>query len=278
MGHHTPLAVVEQFGILDAVHPGRIDLGLGRSGFKRLQQRSVEANAPTPTAPATAPPAGPAGRRTEHGLLIPPPYSYAHLIGLPAVALQMKLLQQPNAETPDYAEQIDDILALIGGTYRGPDGTEAHVVPVKVPSSRCGSWAAAGATAPRSRAPGLPFAANYHVAPSSVLEAVEAYRSAFRPSATLSRPHVSVSADVVVAPTDAEARELATGYAPWVRSIRTAEGAIQFPTPDEARARRGRPPIKRWCRTASTPSSSDRRSASPSRSASWPTRPEPTSC
>ena len=40
MGHHTPLAVVEQFGILDAVHPGRIDLGLGRSGFKRLQQRT----------------------------------------------------------------------------------------------------------------------------------------------------------------------------------------------------------------------------------------------
>jgi luciferase family oxidoreductase group 1 len=35
MGHHTPLAVVEQFGILDALYPGRIDLGLGRSGFRR---------------------------------------------------------------------------------------------------------------------------------------------------------------------------------------------------------------------------------------------------
>jgi alkanesulfonate monooxygenase SsuD/methylene tetrahydromethanopterin reductase-like flavin-dependent oxidoreductase (luciferase family) len=38
-----------------------------------------------------------------------------------------------------------------------------------------------------------------------------------------------------VADTDAHARELATGYAPWVRSIRAAEGAIPFPTPDEAR-------------------------------------------
>jgi alkanesulfonate monooxygenase SsuD/methylene tetrahydromethanopterin reductase-like flavin-dependent oxidoreductase (luciferase family) len=41
---------------------------------------------------------------------------------------------------------------------------------------------------------------------------------------------------VVVAPTEAEARELAAGYGLWVRSIRTGEGAIQFPTPAEARA------------------------------------------
>ena len=30
---------------------------------------------------------------------------------------------------------------------------------------------------------------------------------------------------------------LATGYGLWVRSIRTAEGAIQFPTPGQARRR-----------------------------------------
>ena len=51
----------------------------------------------------------------------------------------------------------------------------------------------------------------------------------------LDRPYVSVSADVVVADTEAAARELATGYGLWVRSIRTAEGAIQFPTPEQAR-------------------------------------------
>jgi len=68
-----------------------------------------------------------------------------------------------------------------------------------------------------------------------VLEAVDAYRRAFRPSAGRPEPYVAVSADIVVADTDDHARELATGYAPWVRSIRTAEGAIPFPTPDEAR-------------------------------------------
>ena len=236
MGHHTPLAVVEQFGILDAVHPGRIDLGLGRSGFKRLQERAGRPTAsPISTSSPTA--TAPQGRRTENGLLIPPPYSFAKLIGSPRAALQIGLLQQPKAETPDYAEQIDDVLALIGGTYRGADGTEAHVIPGE--DARLDIWilgSSGGESAEVAGRRGLPFAANYHVAPSSVLEAVEGYRAAFRPSATLTRPHVSVSADVVVAPTDQEARELATGYAPWVRSIRSGEGAIKFPTPDEARS------------------------------------------
>ena len=69
-----------------------------------------------------------------------------------------------------------------------------------------------------------------------MVEAVEGYRAAFRPSADLGHPYVSVSADVVVAGDEATARELATGYGLWVRSIRTGEGAIPFPTPDEARA------------------------------------------
>ena len=31
-GHRTALSVVEEFGLIDALHPGRLDLGLGRSG------------------------------------------------------------------------------------------------------------------------------------------------------------------------------------------------------------------------------------------------------
>jgi alkanesulfonate monooxygenase SsuD/methylene tetrahydromethanopterin reductase-like flavin-dependent oxidoreductase (luciferase family) len=69
-----------------------------------------------------------------------------------------------------------------------------------------------------------------------VIEAADGYRAAFRPSAELDRPYVSVSADVVVADDEATALELATGYGLWVRSIRSGEGAIEFPTPAEARA------------------------------------------
>ena len=30
LGHRTALSVVEEFGLIDALHPGRLDLGLGR--------------------------------------------------------------------------------------------------------------------------------------------------------------------------------------------------------------------------------------------------------
>ncbi|MEU2628364.1 LLM class flavin-dependent oxidoreductase, partial [Kitasatospora sp. NPDC007106] len=36
LGHRTALSTVEEFGLLDALHPGRFDLGLGRSGGRPL--------------------------------------------------------------------------------------------------------------------------------------------------------------------------------------------------------------------------------------------------
>ncbi|MCU1361933.1 MAG: Luciferase-like monooxygenase [Ilumatobacteraceae bacterium] len=234
MGHQTPLSVVEQFGLLDTLHPGRIDLGLGRSGFRRP---TTDAGTGTGTGtPAAGPQVAPLARRTERGLLLPPPFSPAALLKSPRFRLQMAMLQQPNAQTPDYADQVDQVLALIAGTHRSADGTEAHVVPGE--GAQLDVWilgSSGGASAEIAGHRGLPFAANYHVAPSSVLEAIQAYRLAFRPSAGLSAPHVSVSADVVVADSDQCARELATGYGAWVRSIRSGDGAIAFPTPEEAR-------------------------------------------
>jgi alkanesulfonate monooxygenase SsuD/methylene tetrahydromethanopterin reductase-like flavin-dependent oxidoreductase (luciferase family) len=227
MGHHTPLSVVEQFGLLDALHPGRIDLGLGRSGSRRRPPGSRR-NGDDPV-PSEA-------RVSPEGLLIPPLFNMGPLFRSPFFRMQARLLQQPGAETPEYAEQIDDVLALLAGTYHGPDGTEAHVVPGQ--GAAVEVWimgSSGGASAEVAGGRGLPFASNYHIAPSEVLEAVDAYRTAFRPSERLDRPHVAVSADVVVAPSDDEARELASGYGLWVRSIRTASGAIPFPSPEEAR-------------------------------------------
>jgi alkanesulfonate monooxygenase SsuD/methylene tetrahydromethanopterin reductase-like flavin-dependent oxidoreductase (luciferase family) len=221
MGHRTALSAVEEFGLLDALHPGRFDLGLGRSGGR----------------PPDGPPAGPSTGRTVNGLLIPPRFSFAGLIGSPRFALQRALLHQPHAQAPDYTEQVDDVLALLRGTYHGADGTEAHTVPGEHAAVQVwilGSSGGQSATVAGQR--GLRFAANYHVSPATVLEAVEGYRAAFRPSAELAAPYVAVSADVVVADDEAQARELAAGYGPWVRSIRTGEGAIPYPTPAEARA------------------------------------------
>ncbi|MDX3225056.1 LLM class flavin-dependent oxidoreductase [Streptomyces sp. ME19-01-6] len=227
LGHRTALSTVEEFGLVDALHPGRLDLGLGRSGGRPPAQ-------PAPPS-ATAPPV--ADGRAPNGLLVPPRFSFEHLLGSPRIALQRRLLQQPGAEPQDYGEQIDDILALLAGTYRSPEGVEAHVVPGE--GADVEVWilgSSGGQSAQVAGARGLRFAANYHVSPATVLEAVAGYRAFFQPSEFLDKPHISVSADVVVAEDDATAHELATGYALWVRSIRTAEGAIEFPTPQQARA------------------------------------------
>ncbi|MGW2824705.1 LLM class flavin-dependent oxidoreductase [Streptomyces sp. NPDC001443] len=227
LGHRTALSTVEEFGLIDALHPGRLDLGLGRSGGR------------PPGGTATPPPTatGVVDGYAPNGLRIPPRFSFEHLLGSPRVALQRKLLHLPNAESQDYGEQIDDILALLAGTYRSAEGVEAHVVPGE--GADVEIWilgSSGGESAAVAGRNGLRFAANYHVSPATVLEATEGYRAAFEPSDVLDKPYVSVSADVVVAEDDETARELATGYGLWVRSIRTAEGAIRFPTPDEARA------------------------------------------
>ncbi|QJT05554.1 LLM class flavin-dependent oxidoreductase [Streptomyces asoensis] len=227
LGHRTALSTVEEFGLIDALHPGRFDLGLGRSGGRPPGGQA--------SPPATATPV--VDGRAPNGLLIPPRFSFERLLGSPRIALQRRLLLLPDATSQDYAEQIDDILALLAGTYRSPEGVEAHVVPGE--GADVDVWilgSSGGQSAEVAGARGLRFAANYHVSPATVLEAVDGYRARFKPSASLDAPYVSVSADVVVAEDDARARELATGYGLWVRSIRTAEGAIPFPTPEEARA------------------------------------------
>ncbi|OPF81000.1 luciferase family oxidoreductase [Streptomyces antioxidans] len=227
LGHRTALSTVEEFGLIDALHPGRLDLGLGRSGGRPTERTGDAAPTTTPVIDG----------RTPNGLRIPPGFSFQRLLGSPRIALQRRLLQQPGAEAQDYGEQIDDILALLRGDYRSADGVEAHAIPGEHADVQVWILGSSGGQSARVAASGgLRFAANYHVSPATVLEAVEAYRAAFQPSDVLDKPYVSVSADVVVAEDDATARDRATGYGLWVRSIRTAEGAIPFPTPEQARA------------------------------------------
>ncbi|WP_405577660.1 LLM class flavin-dependent oxidoreductase [Streptomyces sp. NBC_01190] len=228
LGHRTALSTVEEFGLLDALHPGRFDLGLGRSGggpAARTREPALIGGGSTVEG------------YTPNGLRIPARFDFTRLLSSPRLALHQKLLRQPNAEPQNYAEQIDDILALIAGTYATADGVEAHVVPGEGADLQI--WilgSSGGVSAEVAGRNGLRFAANYHVSPATVIEAAAGYRAAFVPSAVLERPYVSVSADVVVAEDEGTALELATGYGLWVRSIRTGEGAIRFPTPDEARA------------------------------------------
>jgi alkanesulfonate monooxygenase SsuD/methylene tetrahydromethanopterin reductase-like flavin-dependent oxidoreductase (luciferase family) len=232
MGHRTALSTVEEFGLIDALHPGRLDLGLGRSGGRGPGGNGGAGGPPMRRGGlgGIAPPAA----RTA--LLLPPKFDVTRLLGSPRFAMQKGLLQLPGAQSQDYGEQVSDVLALLRGTYRSPDGERGRAVPGE--GAQVQVWilgSSGGQSAEVGGSNGLRFAANYHVSPATVLEAVDGYRAAFRPSADLDRPYVSVSADVVVAEDEATARELAVGYGLWVRSIRSGAGAINFPTPQEAR-------------------------------------------
>jgi len=227
--HRTALSVVEEFGLLDAAFPGRIDLGLGRSKLRAPGKGAGEA--PPPPTPVQQD-----NRYAPNGLLLPPPFSPGALLTSPRFALQAALLQQPGAATPHYDRLVADVLSLLAGTYRSEPGVEARPVPgAGAPIELWIMGSSPGESAEVAGQQGLRFGANYHVAPSAVIDAVTAYRTAFRPSAGLAAPYVSVSADVVVADDDETARELATGYALWTLSIRSGQGAIPFPTPEEAR-------------------------------------------
>lgn len=223
LGYTTAIAVVENFGMLDAFYPGRIDLGVGRSGQRRSDERKPK------------PPRNPRPPRQWHevdGVVVPAPFDLRGLLDLERLQATMAILQQPEAISPDFDEQVRDILAFLEGTYHAGE-FDVHTVPGEHSGLR--PWifgSSRGQSARVAGALGLPFVASYHITPATALEAVEAYRQSFVPSAALERPYVVVSADIVVADDTATAQRLAAGYGHWVYSIRTGVGAMPYPEPD----------------------------------------------
>ncbi|MFD7307232.1 MsnO8 family LLM class oxidoreductase [Promicromonospora sp. NPDC059942] len=166
--HHQPLVVAEQFLMLDALYPDRVDLGVGRTlGF---------------TAPVR--------RALRHGS------------------------DAPDTFPADIAELRDHLDGTAAVTARP---AAARAVPLYVLATGRGLAVAAGL--------GLPVVVGGPVLRSpSLPDALAAYRKEFRPSPRAPEPSVTVSLDVLVADTDAEARELALPEA-WAmaRSRQTGE-------------------------------------------------------
>ncbi|CAN7204348.1 LLM class flavin-dependent oxidoreductase [Mycolicibacterium frederiksbergense] len=221
LGHTTAIAVVESFATLDAFHPGRIDLGVGRSGQRRTASPRQQPREPRP----------PREWHEVDGVVVPAPFDVSVLMRNPRLQATMATLQQPEAVAPDFAEQVADILALLNGTYQ-VGGFEAHATPGEGTGLR--PWvfgSTRGQSARVAGAQGLPFVAAYHIAPATALEAIEAYRKAFQPSEVLAEPYVVVSADVLAADDHAIAQQLAGSFGHWVHSVRAAGGAAPYPDP-----------------------------------------------
>jgi luciferase family oxidoreductase group 1 len=195
--NHTPLIVAEHIAALEALHPGRIDLGLGR-------------------APGSDPATTAAIRRS------------------------------PSVFSPDdYPRDVLDLMGLLGDV-RGEGGLweEFSATPAATTSPQILLLGSSGYSAQLAGWLGLPFAFAHHFDTGGTLEAVDLYRQSFRASPVLADPYVIVTANVLVAASDAEADweagpgrlmvyEIRTGrFAP----LQSPEAAAAHPSHDTARA------------------------------------------
>lgn len=150
--NHSPLTIAEQYGTLEALHPGRIDLGLGR-------------------APGSDQAAAQAMRRDL-------------------------------GASNQFPEDVLELQAFLGGNSRVPGVEAVPCAETTVPlwilgSSLFGAQLAA--------ALGLPYAFASHFAPGALLQAIEVYRSEFRPSAQLAEPYAMAAVNVIAADTQDDA-------------------------------------------------------------------------
>ena len=79
---------------------------------------------------------------------------------------------------------------------------------------------------------GLPYAFASHFAPAALHQALEHYRSRFKPSDRLDRPHVMLGVNVFAAETDAEGRRLFTSLQQAFVNLRRGHPG-RLPPPDE---------------------------------------------
>lgn len=178
--NHAPLMIAEQFGTLESLHPGRIDLGLGRApGSDQLAARALRR--------------GLASSGDDFPELL------AELRGY----LNPALGNRPLGVRAIPGEGLDIPICLLGSS---------------------------GFSAQLAGQLGLPFAFASHFAPDYLLPALELYRSGFRPSDTLKKPHAMVAVNVFAAETDEEAHYLSTSMQlQFLNIIRGRSGMMSPP-------------------------------------------------
>src|SRR5690606_25733465 len=177
--NHNPFVIAEQYGTLDGLFPGRVDLGLGH-------------------APGAA--------------------------GIVAQALRKNLHQAAEY----FPQDVVELRALLTGDVDLPivatPGLGANVELWMLGSSLFGAQLAARL--------GLPYAFASHFAPDHLDAALSVYRTQFRPSTSLERPHAMAAMTVICAETDEEAELLASSQDQSFVRLRSGDpGKLPPPIP-----------------------------------------------
>src|SRR5512145_681929 len=135
--------------------------------------------------------------------------------------MTMRALRRDRVETEaDFPRDVAELQRLLAPAQPGQRLIAMPGAGTNVPIWLLGSSLFSARLAAEM---GLPYAFASHFAPRLLLQAIELYRSLFRPSATLAQPYVAIGVPVIAAPTDAEAEYLASSTYQRVLSILTGK-------------------------------------------------------
>jgi luciferase family oxidoreductase group 1 len=120
----------------------------------------------------------------------------------------------------DFPRDVAELQKLLGPTQPGQAIIATPGASTNVPIWLLGSSLFSAQLAAER---GLPYAFAAHFAPRLLHQAINLYRSLFRPSGTLAKPYVVVGVPVIAAPTDEEAEFLASSTYQRVLGILTGD-------------------------------------------------------
>jgi len=183
--NHAPLAVAEQFALLEAAHPGRIDLGIGRApGSDPVTSLALR---------------GAAGRDER--------------------------------DIEAFPEYLDDVVALMSARgVRVPlprdlmrENYILKATPAAVTEPKLWLLGSSMYSAHLAAAKGLPYVFAHHFSGQGTAEALEVYRSEFRPGTLASEPVTFLTVNAVVAETRDEAMALILPNLQMMGRLRTGQ-------------------------------------------------------
>ena len=205
--NHAPLAVAEQFALLEAMHPGRIDLGLGRApGSDPVTSYMLRG-------PRTAGEADPAASFPTDVETV------AALLGS----------DRPSSEEPFPADDQPGVgLSIRERSYELKATPRLATAPVM--------WLLGSSTysAALAASLGMPFVFANHFGAPGIDEALALYRDRFEPSVALAAPRTFVTTNVSVAETAEEAERVALPQLITMARLRTGGTLMPQLTVDEA--------------------------------------------
>ncbi|EYC50609.1 hypothetical protein AZ34_05740 [Hylemonella gracilis str. Niagara R] len=144
--------------------------------------------------------------------------------------MTMRALRRDRVEREeDFPQDVAELQRLLAPAQPGQRLTATPGAGTNVPIWLLGSSLFSARLAAEL---GLPYAFASHFAPRYLSQALELYRSLFRPSAVLSRPYVAIGVPVVAAPSDDEADYLASSTFQRVLGIVTGKRGL-LPRPVE---------------------------------------------